>query len=42
MTAVDFAGYLFGVIAVILLILPPKYDPAIRGKEWREIWKDRR
>lgn len=27
-------------ICVILVILPPKYDPAIRLKEWLEGWHD--
>jgi hypothetical protein len=26
----------FLVIAIVLVLLPPKYDPAIRLKEWQE------
>ena len=32
----DWIGYLACAAAVILILLPPKYDPAIRLKEWNE------
>jgi hypothetical protein len=30
------ADWGFVVVCVVLVLLPPKYDPAIRWKEWRE------
>ena len=30
----DWLGIVIGVIALVLVCLPPKYDPAIRLKEW--------
>jgi hypothetical protein len=33
-------GYALGLIARVCVILPPKYDPAIRLKEWLEGWSD--
>jgi hypothetical protein len=38
----DWFGLALGVLALIIVILPPKYDPAIRMKEWLEGWKGRR
>jgi hypothetical protein len=35
-TFLDILGYAFGVAAIIFVLLPPRYDPAIRWKEWRE------
>lgn len=32
-------GYALVAICVILVMLPTKYDPAIRFKEWLEKWK---
>jgi hypothetical protein len=32
----DWLGIALGVIAIICVLLPPKYDPAIRLKEWME------
>lgn len=32
----DWFGYAFIALAIILVLLPPKYDPAIRLKEWSE------
>jgi hypothetical protein len=32
----DWFGYALGVVAIICLLLPLKYDPAIRWKEWLE------
>ncbi len=29
------------VICVILIVLPPRYDPAIRWKEYNEAWAKR-
>ncbi len=26
-------------LCVVLVLLPPKYDPAIRLKEWSERWR---
>jgi hypothetical protein len=37
----DWLGYALGIIAIICVILPPKYDPAIRWKERQEGWHDR-
>jgi hypothetical protein len=33
---IDWLGYAFGVIAIICIVLPPKYDPAIRWKKHQE------
>lgn len=30
----DYLGIAMGVFALVCLCLPPKYDPAIRWKEW--------
>jgi hypothetical protein len=30
----DTLGVALGVVALILVCLPPRYDPAIRLKEW--------
>jgi hypothetical protein len=32
----DWIGIALGVVAVICLLLPPRYDPAIRLREWLE------
>jgi hypothetical protein len=32
----DWLGTVLGVIAILCVLLPPKYDPAIRWKEHRE------
>jgi hypothetical protein len=37
----DWFGIALGVIAIVCLLLPPKYDPAIRWKERQEGWHDR-
>ena len=37
---IDWLGYALGAIAVVCLLLPPKYDPAIRWKERQEGWDD--
>jgi hypothetical protein len=37
----DWFGDLLAVIALVCLLLPPKYDPAIRLKEWMEGMDDR-
>jgi hypothetical protein len=37
---IDWLGYALGAIAVILVLLPPKYDPAIRWKQRQEGWDD--
>jgi hypothetical protein len=34
----DWLGIALGVIAIICVILPPRYDPAIRWKERQEGW----
>lgn len=34
----DILLYALGVIAIICVILPPRYDPAIRWKEHQEGW----
>jgi hypothetical protein len=34
----DWFGIVLGVIAFFCLILPPRYDPAIRWKERQEGW----
>jgi hypothetical protein len=34
----DWFGIALGIVALICLILPPKWDPAIRWKEHREGW----
>jgi hypothetical protein len=31
---VDWIGWALGIVALICIVLPPKYDPAIRLKEW--------
>jgi hypothetical protein len=36
----DYLGIALGVLALILVCLPPRYDPAIRIKEWLEGWHD--
>jgi hypothetical protein len=36
----DWFGYALGAAAIILMLLPPRLDPAIRWKEWREGWRD--
>lgn len=36
----DWLGIGLGIIAVILVLLPPKYDPAIRWKERQEGWHE--
>jgi hypothetical protein len=33
---IDWLGYALGAIAIICVLLPPKYDPAIRWKERQE------
>jgi len=33
-------GGLLGLVAVVCVLLPCKYDPAIRLKEWFEGWDD--
>jgi hypothetical protein len=35
---IDWLGYALGVIAVILILLPPRHDPAIRWKERQDDW----
>jgi hypothetical protein len=35
----DDLGIALGIFALICLCLPPKYDPAIRIKEWLEGWR---
>jgi hypothetical protein len=35
---IDWLGYALGAIAVVCLILPPRYDPGIRLKMWMEGW----
>jgi hypothetical protein len=37
----DWFGVALGVIAVVIVLLPPKWDPAIRWKERLEGWKKR-
>jgi hypothetical protein len=37
---VDWFGYTLGVIAILCVLLPPRYDPAIRLKEWMDGWSD--
>lgn len=38
----DWFGGTLIVTCVVLVLLPPRYDPAIRLKEWLEGWpKDR-
>lgn len=39
----DWLGIALGLIALVILCLPPRYDPAIRWKERQEGWhtKDR-
>lgn len=32
----DWIGYILIAACVVLVLLPPKYDPAIRLKEWAE------
>jgi hypothetical protein len=32
----DAIGIALGVVALIIICLPPKWDPAIRIKEWLE------
>jgi hypothetical protein len=32
----DWLGIACGVIALVCLCLPPRYDPAIRLKQWME------
>lgn len=40
----DWLGYVFGAIAIVCLVSPPRLDPAIRWKIWfearREIERD--
>jgi hypothetical protein len=38
MLTMDDVGYLLGIIAIICLLLPPKYDPVIKWKEHQEGW----
>jgi hypothetical protein len=33
---IDNIAIALGVLALIMVCLPPKYDPAIRVKEWLE------
>jgi hypothetical protein len=34
-------GYFFAALVVIIVLLPPRYDPAIRIKEWQKRrWKE--
>jgi hypothetical protein len=35
----DLLGIALGVFALICLVLPPRYDPAIRWKERLEGWR---
>jgi hypothetical protein len=37
---VDKLGIVMGLIALVCVLLPCKYDPAIRLKEWFEGWDD--
>jgi hypothetical protein len=36
----DWFGYLLGLIVVVIVLLPPKWDPAIRWKERQEGWDE--
>ena len=36
----DYVGIALGVFALVCVLLPPKYDPAIRLQEWLEGWSD--
>jgi hypothetical protein len=36
----DWLGITLGVIALVCLLLPPRYDPAIRWKEKQEGWHE--
>jgi hypothetical protein len=31
---VDWLGYGLGIVALVCVVLPPRFDPAIRLKEW--------
>lgn len=35
MNALDKIGMALGIFAFICLLLPPRWDPAIRTKEWQ-------
>jgi hypothetical protein len=37
----DWFGYALIAVCVVLVLLPPKWDPAIRWKERLEGWKKR-
>lgn len=32
----DWLGYALGLAALVCMLLPPRFDPAIRFKEWLE------
>ena len=37
---IEWIGYALGVVALVCLLLPPAYDPAIRLKAWMHVWEE--